>query len=41
LPIIASLYYNRFNYDPEGQFDFSQYDKQIRNEYGAKLGIVF
>lgn len=41
LPIVASLYYNRFNYDPEGQFDFSQYDKQIRNEYGAKLGIVF
>lgn len=41
LPIIASLYYNRFNYDPEGQFDFTHYDKQIRNEYGAKLGIVF
>ncbi|WP_339546769.1 hypothetical protein [Pseudomonas sp. RA_35y_Pfl2_P32] len=41
LPIIASLYYNHFNYEPEGQFDFTQYDKQTRHEYGAKLGIVF
>lgn len=41
IPVIASLYYNRFNYDLDGQFAVTDFDKQTRNEYGAKLGIAF
>jgi hypothetical protein len=41
LPIIAMVYYNRFNYDLDGQFTHSDYDKQVRDEIGGKLGMVF
>ncbi|RKS16947.1 hypothetical protein BJ917_5094 [Pseudomonas sp. WPR_5_2] len=41
IPLIASLYYNRFKYDLEGQFAVTDLDKQTRDEYGVKLGFVF
>ncbi len=41
IPVIASLYYNRFKYDLDGQFQLTDFDKQTRDEYGVKLGIVF
>ncbi|MBF4554919.1 hypothetical protein H7698_02460 [Pseudomonas sp. p50] len=41
IPILASLYYNRFNYDLDGQFAVTDVDKQSREEYGVKLGLVF
>jgi hypothetical protein len=41
IPVIASLYYNRFVYDLEGEFAVTDSTKQTRNEYGAKLGIAF
>lgn len=41
IPVLASLYYNRFNYDLDGQFAVTDLDKQTREEYGVKLGLVF
>jgi hypothetical protein len=41
IAFIAGLYYNRFEYDLDGQFQFTDFDKQTREEYGAKIGIVF
>jgi len=41
IPVIASLYYNRFKYDLDGQFAMTELDKQTRDEYGVKLGLVF
>lgn len=41
IPVIASLYFNRFNYDVNGQFAATHLDKQTRDEYGVKLGIAF
>ncbi|VVO23633.1 hypothetical protein [Pseudomonas fluorescens] len=41
IPVIASLYYNRFKYDLDGQFVVSPFDKQTRDEYGVKLGLAF
>ncbi|MBK5354508.1 hypothetical protein JFU37_18665 [Pseudomonas sp. TH41] len=41
IPVIASLYYNRFKYDLDGQFAVTDLDKQTRDEYGLKLGLVF
>jgi hypothetical protein len=40
-PLFASLYYNHFKYDLDGQFLLSNFDKQTRDEYGAKIGLVF
>ncbi len=40
-PVVATLYYSHFKYDLDGQFLISNFDKQTRNEYGAKLGLVF
>jgi hypothetical protein len=41
VPLIASLYFNRYEYELDGQFQFTDFDKQTRDEYGVKLGIVF
>ena len=41
IPLIASLYYNRFKYDLDGQFAVTDLDKQTRDEYGVKLGLVY
>ncbi|HDS1733822.1 hypothetical protein [Pseudomonas sp. BP8] len=41
IPVAASLYYNRFIYDLDGQYAVSDFDKQTRNEYGVKVGIAF
>jgi hypothetical protein len=41
IPVIASLYYNRFKYDLDGQFAVTDLDKQTRDEYGVKVGLVF
>ncbi|KPH01950.1 hypothetical protein AEQ67_03325 [Pseudomonas sp. RIT-PI-q] len=41
IPLIASLYYNRFKYDLDGQFAATDFDKQTRDEYGVKVGLVF
>jgi hypothetical protein len=41
VPVIASLYFNRYEYETDGQFQFTDFDKQTRDEYGAKIGIVF
>ncbi|WP_030132647.1 hypothetical protein [Pseudomonas sp. QTF5] len=41
IPVIASLYYNRFKYDLDGQFVVTDFDKQTRDEYGVKLGLAF
>ena len=41
IPVVASLYFNRFNYDLDGQFAVTTFDKQTRDEYGVKLGIAF
>lgn len=41
ISVITSLYYNRFKYDLDGQFMVTDFDKQTRDEYGAKLGLVF
>ncbi|CAI8838017.1 OMP_b-brl domain-containing protein [Pseudomonas sp. IT-P253] len=41
IPVIASLYYNRFKYDLDGQFAVTDIKKQTREEYGAKLGLAF
>lgn len=40
-PVIATLYYSRFKYDVDGQFARTDFDKQTRDEYGLKLGLVF
>jgi hypothetical protein len=40
-PLVATLYFNRFKYDLDGQFKLTDYDKQTRDEYGLKIGIVF
>ncbi|MBN3864193.1 outer membrane beta-barrel protein, partial [Pseudomonas frederiksbergensis] len=32
IPVIASLYYNRFKYDLDGQFLVTDFDKQTRDE---------
>ncbi|MDD2056455.1 hypothetical protein N5D52_18050 [Pseudomonas sp. GD03860] len=40
-PVVATLYYSHFKYDLDGQFLITNFDKQTRNEYGAKLGLVF
>jgi hypothetical protein len=41
IPLIASIYYSHFKYDLDGQFLHSSFDKQTRDEYGAKIGLVF
>lgn len=41
VPFIAILYYNHFKYDLDGQFTVTDFDQQIRDEYGLKLGVVF
>ncbi|MFY0732002.1 hypothetical protein [Pseudomonas sp. NFX15] len=41
MPLIATLYYNRFKYDLDGQFTHTDLNKQTRDEYGAKIGLVF
>ncbi|MGE8063605.1 hypothetical protein [Pseudomonas sp. NPDC089569] len=41
LPLTASLYYNHFKYDLDGQFALTDFDKQTRDEYGVKFGVVF
>lgn len=41
IPVIASLYYNRFKYELDGQLAKTELDKQTRDEYGVKLGLVF
>ncbi|WP_264653197.1 hypothetical protein [Pseudomonas sp. JUb96] len=40
-PVMATLYYSHFKYALDGQFLINNFDKQTRNEYGAKLGLVF
>jgi hypothetical protein len=41
IPLMASLYYNRFNYDLDGRFAVTDLDKQTRDEYGIKIGVAF
>lgn len=41
VPALASLYYNHFKYDLDGQFAMTDVDEQTRDEYGVKLGLVF
>lgn len=41
LPAVVSLYYNHFNYDFDGQFVLAHLNRQTRDEYGAKIGLVF
>jgi hypothetical protein len=41
IPLVATLYYNRFKYDLDGQFKMTDFDKQTRDEYGVKFGLVF
>ncbi|NQD76026.1 hypothetical protein [Pseudomonas sp. CM27] len=41
VPVLASLYYSRYEYDLDGQFLMTDSDEQTRNEYGVKLGISF
>ncbi|WP_095079321.1 hypothetical protein [Pseudomonas sp. Irchel s3h17] len=40
-PLVASLYYNRFKYELDGQFEETDYDQQTRDEYGVKIGLAF
>ncbi|WP_410481587.1 hypothetical protein ACJ70E_06930 [Pseudomonas plecoglossicida] len=41
VPILASLYYSRYDYELDGQFLKTDSDKQTRDEYGVKLGVSF
>lgn len=41
IPVIASLYYSRFEYELDGQFVMTPTDTQVRDEYGIKLGVSF
>lgn len=41
LPVLATLYYNHFKYDVDGTMKVSEFDRQTRNEFGAKIGIAF
>ncbi|MNO94637.1 hypothetical protein D3C76_862590 [compost metagenome] len=41
VPILASLYFSRYNYELDGQFVMADADEQTRDEYGLKVGISF
>lgn len=41
VPVLASLYFSRYNYELDGQFLMTDSDEQTRDEYGLKVGISF
>lgn len=41
VPILASLYYSRYDYELDGQFLMTDSDEQTRDEYGIKVGVSF
>ncbi|MFK3820318.1 hypothetical protein ACI2KG_27620 [Pseudomonas sp. NPDC089407] len=41
VPILASLYFSRYNYELDGQFLMTDSDEQTRDEYGVKVGVSF
>ncbi|WP_144179983.1 MULTISPECIES: hypothetical protein [unclassified Pseudomonas] len=41
VPVYASLYFSRYNYELDGQFLMTDSDEQTRDEYGLKIGVSF